>query len=1288
MAIRNYRKSLRLDRLEARDVPTAYHWTGADPSPNWNVANNWINETTNTVNGFPNATSDIARFLPRTGDETILIPGGVSITVAAIEFDDLDDTYSIINSGTGQLTLENTNATTGVKVTVTGSHLLSMPVLIDDTIVEFDVNFGGLLTTLGAFTTTTGPIPALKSGDGRLRFGGSGTNHFSELDVDAGVVESNKSSGEIVSSGVILIGNNVTSGSAIFRTLSANDIGDAVAVQVRPNGQFELNNVSDTIAALDLFATSVTAGRVTTGTGTLSITGSVTQDALEPNPKPANISGRLDLSAGVPQFAIADGSLLDITADLSGTVGFAKVGAGTLRLSGNTTLSGGISLIGGKLIADTSMPNATVNIVAGTLEAKGSIEGVNASTPEAVFAPGIGGPGLVTLFNGLSLSAGTTLEFDVNGPSPGSQRDALGVNGTVEVTNAVLSMLGGNVVTDSTSLVIISNDGTDPVVGAFAGLPEGAIVKAGSQPFQITYTGGDGNDVQLLPLPLAVTVAPGGATATFVDVDGDLVTVRTSRGAFDGTEFIGVTTGDAGAGQLAALNLDADFTGANISITARRVAGGNGLVNVGFINAAGVDLGAVTVRGDLARIFAGTAGGDAKVPAISSLAAQSLGLLGTANLLPGADLLSIVQGAVPRLTVSGDFRSTLVINGATDGRLGTAIIGGSITSDNPQTIFAQAGIGSLRISGDIRNRIAFTDIRTNGAIGSVFVGGSISGVGQQVQIRAVGQLTPPTSGLDLAIGSVDVRGSIEGALIQAGVTGTGNRDASIGSIKVGGDWIASIAHAATSVGSDLRFGTNDDDRVSSSRDNPALFSTIGRIAIKGQALGTAAAGDTFGIIAERIGKAKVGGRTFAFTPAAAEGFFAAPTGPGATGLSSDFTIREIGSVTANIAPTPDLSISADGKTATFTDVDGDLVKVRRNRGTFDTADFLFENPSNGAGLRFLDLSFEVPGKQGLDLSISARPGPLGGNGFVNIDLIDATLTDLGVVTVAGDLLRLFAGNSDQATPAAKSIRVHSIGAIPGSPPGQHTFSGTVPSFTVATDFRRAILSVSPITTPTFPALGRAVIGGSLVGDTGSGAVIASPFGIGSLTIGGSIRANGTSTHIESQLRQIGSLTIGGDVVGTADSPVIISARGQAPGTARGQDVAIGRLVVKGSVEYAHIVAGDGKNADASIGAVVVGRNWLASNLVAGVTSGSDGVFGIDDAKLAGPGVTDEDDLSSRIGSVRIGGQAIGSPSVGDHFGIVAESIGLVSIGGVAIRTTSDKDDFLISETGDFRVLEV
>jgi hypothetical protein len=102
--------------------------------------------------------------------------------------------------------------------------------------------------------------------------------------------------------------------------------------------------------------------------------------------------------------------------------------------------------------------------------------------------------------------------------------------------------------------------------------------------------------------PLESRIAP--ASLTFTDVDGDNVTITTT-GA--GTLTLGgnviVSPLPGAQTQHVTLDLtDAAFQGANVSIVATRdpVKGGDGLVNIGSIDAGGRDLGKVFVDGDLA----------------------------------------------------------------------------------------------------------------------------------------------------------------------------------------------------------------------------------------------------------------------------------------------------------------------------------------------------------------------------------------------------------------------------------------------------------------------------------------------------------------------------------------------------------------------------------------------------------------------------------------------------------------------------------------------------------------
>jgi hypothetical protein len=184
--------------------------------------------------------------------------------------------------------------------------------------------------------------------------------------------------------------------------------------------------------------------------------------------------------------------------------------------------------------------------------------------------------------------------------------------------------------------------------------------------------------------------------------------------------------------------------------------------------------------------------------------------------------------------------------------------------------------------------------------------------------------------------------------------------------------------------------------------------------------------------------------------------------------------------------------------------------------------------------------------------------------------------------------------------------------------------------------------------------------------------------IASLVVSGSIISgseSGGGTLINSGAVRVGAdlgpITIKGSLIGNATNPVLITARGQdTPGATT--DTAIKSLTVGGRVEFADILAGYntadvpvGVNADARIGRVVIGTDWIASNLLAGVQDdGSpqrdDPVGDNDDQKITGG--TDTAERISKIASILIKGQALGTVGPGDHFGFLAQHIGSFKIG--------------------------
>jgi autotransporter-associated beta strand protein len=602
------------------------------------------------------------------------------------------------------------------------------------------------------------------------------------------------------------------------------------------------------------------------------------------------ISGNVTLIAAAPWNIGVDSGSLALTGvidSLGAKRGLTKLGDGKLIIGGTApnTYSGGTFVNAGTLsLQNTSTnplgatptalaPNSVTINSGGTLRVEAGVVIPNGVIPTSGgILAGAGTVGIVVSDDGVvrpgaaagaltasdfTLDVNSTFQVDVGG-------QGLRVIGAIDLGEARLALEGSVTIALGAQVTLIENDGNDAITGTFAGLIEGARIAVGGQVFSLTYAGGPGgNDAILTAVaPLSdLAIAANKLSASYTDADGDLVTVKITKGALAASDFTFAFAAD-NRQQLQRLTLDAADAGANLTITSKRVGLGDGFANIGHLSALGVALGAVTLDGDLGRI---------ESAAEKSLTVQSLGALGLTTQAFGGSLTSNITGNLGKLTVKGSIRDATVIS---SGSIGSVKLTGSFLGGR---LSAGADLGTVNVRGDIAGTAA-----------------------APVVISAFGKAVAPTTGLDVALKSLTVSGGVEFLRVLAGYNTTlagANADASIGAISVGKDWRSSSVLAGGKAGADGFTGTPDDAKLTGgTRDVADIFSSIASLTIKGQAFGTTVNGDTFGVVAEQIAKAKIGQTIFKFDSGerdAADAFAAAATGPGATGLTSDFFLREI-----------------------------------------------------------------------------------------------------------------------------------------------------------------------------------------------------------------------------------------------------------------------------------------------------------------------------------------------------------------------------------------------------------
>jgi Ca2+-binding RTX toxin-like protein len=274
-------------------------------------------------------------------------------------------------------------------------------------------------------------------------------------------------------------------------------------------------------AGTDSVSLNLTGGRVV-AVDPLTLSANVVTNAAATG---ARIEGNYVVPAA-RTIAVADGPAADdliLNAALTGAGGLTHAGAGSRVLSGTPANAGATTVSAGTVTLDAALGSA-ISQTGGVLAGGGSANGL-ASTGGTIQPGTATTAGGLALTGPLSATAATTFAFGLHGTSPGRTHDAVAVRGGVTLGGAALeASLSGFTSAVGNQYEVIDNDGTDAVVGTFAGLPEGAPLTVGRNTFRVSYRGGTGNDVVLTHVNTASAFAQrrvtGAAAGELVELHG------------------------------------------------------------------------------------------------------------------------------------------------------------------------------------------------------------------------------------------------------------------------------------------------------------------------------------------------------------------------------------------------------------------------------------------------------------------------------------------------------------------------------------------------------------------------------------------------------------------------------------------------------------------------------------------------------------------------------------------------------------------------------------------------
>ncbi len=315
-----------------------------------------------------------------------------------------------------------------------------------------------------------GPGGFTKIGLGTLRLaGGSANTYRGTTYVYESTLLLAKSAPNVAIPGPLVVGNgsSISDPLDIVRCESDHQLGDTVPVVLNARGKLDMDRFSDNFGSLAGYGFVWGAAGGNVGFG-------------------------------------GDNTSADFNGTISGLINVRKAaGLGTTTLWSDNTYTGGTFVDSGTLVINGFQPQSPVTVSSGaTLGGKGT---VGAITSGGNLQPN-GDPSDQSPMTGIltcgNLSFSGTGRYDVDLVRPELYRydriEAWG-GSTVTLGGARLQITPAftTAVRVGETFIILRNDGSDPVVGTFAGVPNGGQIRAGNYTFQINYNGFDGNDVVL-----------------------------------------------------------------------------------------------------------------------------------------------------------------------------------------------------------------------------------------------------------------------------------------------------------------------------------------------------------------------------------------------------------------------------------------------------------------------------------------------------------------------------------------------------------------------------------------------------------------------------------------------------------------------------------------------------------------------------------------------------------------------------------------------------------------------